>query len=108
MWNCWTRWINATLYYSTQSSSGFRALIFVGPSLMESESEWLIIDYVQAKCSQYIAKVCQWLVTGRWFSPGTPVSSTNKTDHHDITEKLLKVALNTIILTLNPEEDWVE
>ena len=33
---------------------------------------------------------------GRWFSPGTPVSSTNKTDYHDITEILLKVALNTI------------
>jgi hypothetical protein len=29
-------------------------------------------------------------VTGQWFSPGTPVSSTNKTDHHDITEILLK------------------
>ena len=24
-------------------------------------------------------KVCQWLAEGRWFSPGTPVSSTNKT-----------------------------
>jgi hypothetical protein len=30
------------------------------------------------------------------FLPGTQVSSTNKTDHHDITEILLKVALNTI------------
>jgi hypothetical protein len=30
------------------------------------------------------------------FSPGTPVSSTNKTDRHDITEILLKVALSTI------------
>jgi hypothetical protein len=38
-------------------------------------------------------------VTGQWFSPGTPVSFTNKTDHHDITEILLKVALNTITLT---------
>jgi hypothetical protein len=28
---------------------------------------------------------CQWLVTGWWFSPGTPVSPTNKTDCHDIT-----------------------
>jgi hypothetical protein len=28
--------------------------------------------------------------------PGTPISSTNKTDRHDITEILLKVALNTI------------
>jgi hypothetical protein len=27
---------------------------------------------------------------------GIPVSSTNKTDRHDITETLLKVALNTI------------
>jgi hypothetical protein len=27
---------------------------------------------------------------------GTPVSSTNKTDCHDITEILLKVAINTI------------
>jgi hypothetical protein len=35
-----------------------------------------------------------------WFSLGTPVSSTNKTDIHDITEILLKVALNTITLTL--------
>jgi hypothetical protein len=45
-------------------------------------------------------EVCQWLMASRWFSPGTPVSSTNKTDRHDITEILLKVALNTI--TLNP------
>jgi hypothetical protein len=44
-------------------------------------------------------KVCQWLVTGRWFSP---VSSINKTDSHDKTEILLKVALNTITLTLAP------
>ena len=36
----------------------------------------------------------------RWLTPGTPVSSTNKTDCHHITEILLKVALNTITLTL--------
>jgi hypothetical protein len=29
-------------------------------------------------------------------NPGTPVSSTNKTDCNDITEILLKVTLNTI------------
>ena len=29
-------------------------------------------------------KVCQWLATGQWFSPGLPVSSTTKTDRHDI------------------------
>jgi len=37
-----------------------------------------------------------WLATGRWFFAGNPVSSTNKTDRHDITELLLKVALNII------------
>ena len=26
--------------------------------------------------------VCQWLAAGRWFSPGTAVSCTNKTDCH--------------------------
>jgi hypothetical protein len=45
-------------------------------------------------------KVCQWHAAGRWFSPGTPVSSTNKTNGHDKTDILLKVALNTITLAL--------
>jgi hypothetical protein len=40
-------------------------------------------------------KVCQLLATGRWFSPDTLVFSTNKTDSHDITELMLKMALNT-------------
>ena len=46
----------------------------------------------------------QWfspgLEGGQWFSPGTQVSSANKTDHHDITELLLKVVLNTVALIL--------
>jgi hypothetical protein len=36
--------------------------------------------------------------SGWWFSP---VSSTSKTDRHDINEILLKVALNTITIILN-------
>ena len=54
-----------------------------------------------ARSTRYniMCKVCQWLAAGRWFSQGTPVSSTNKTDRHDITEILLKVGLNTITLT---------
>jgi hypothetical protein len=39
-------------------------------------------------------KVCQWFA---YF--GTPVSSTYKIEHHDITEILLKVALNTVTPT---------
>jgi hypothetical protein len=50
----------------------------------------------QARCTTLCDKVCQWLAAGRWFSLGPPVSSTNKTDRNDITEILLKVALNTI------------
>jgi len=48
-------------------------------------------------------KVCQWLAADRWFSPGTPVSSINKTDRHDITELFLKVALNTTTLSLTSQ-----
>ena len=43
---------------------------------------------------QYVIKFVS--LTGRWFSPGTPVSFTNKTDCHDITEIFLKVASNAI------------
>jgi hypothetical protein len=35
------------------------------------------------------------LAHGRWFSPGTPTSSTTKIGRHDIAEILLKVALST-------------
>ena len=41
----------------------------------------------------YVIKSVSDFEKGQWFSP---VSSTNETDHHDITEILLKVALNTI------------
>jgi hypothetical protein len=45
-------------------------------------------------------KICQWFAAGGWFSPGTPISSTNKTDRHDLTLILLKVELNAIALNL--------
>jgi hypothetical protein len=35
------------------------------------------------------------LVHRRWFSPGTPASSTTKAGRHDIAEILLKVAIST-------------
>jgi hypothetical protein len=85
--------------------------VLEGPSWLWSYGSW-IYDYlcnqflsplmlwvrisIRARCTTLCDKNGQWLVTGRWFSPGTPVSSTNKTDHHYITEILLKVALNTI------------
>jgi hypothetical protein len=38
-------------------------------------------------------KVYQLLARGRWFSLGTPASSTTTTGRHDIAEILLKVML---------------
>ena len=58
---------------------------------------WFTITYAISTYQHWSCdNVCQWLTTGRWFSPGTPASATNKTDSHDITEILLKVAWNTI------------
>jgi len=53
----------------------------------ESRLGWCVQHYVIKFSVTYDRSV---------FSTGLPVSSTNKTDRHDITEVLLKVALNTI------------
>jgi len=45
------------------------------------------------------------LAHGRWFSPCTPASSTIKTGRHDITEILLKVALNTKINQIKSNQE---
>ena len=51
---------------------------------------------IRARCTILCDQVCQRHATGCWFSPVPSVSSNNKTDRHDITEILLRVALNTI------------
>jgi len=56
---------------------------------------WVRIS-IRARCITLCDKVCQWLAVGQWFSSGTPVSSINESDRYDITEILLKLALNTI------------
>ena len=58
--------------------------------------------------SQIVSEVMQHYVIKfdlLWFSSGTPVSSTNRTDSHDITDILLKVELN--IIYHNPNRKWV-
>ena len=52
--------------------------------------------FVFACQDYYIYSFKRRLTAGWWFSTGTPVSFTNKTDLHDIAEILLKMALNTI------------
>jgi hypothetical protein len=53
--------------------------------------------YYKKRCTRHAAasdKAYQLLAHGRWFSSGTPASSTTKTGRHDIVEILMKVALN--------------
>ena len=65
------------------------------PSLVRSII-WVIVGRV--RCTQYDIMWSSLSVTCHRSLVlfGTPVSSTNKPDHHDITEILLKVALSTI------------
>ena len=65
---------------------------------------WVRIS-IRARCTTSCDKVCQWLTTGRFFFPGHPVSSTSKTDLHDITEQLLKLALSSI-KQISKNKDW--
>jgi len=50
---------------------------------------WNAVHAKVYSIQQYVI-ISQWLAAGRWVSPGSSVSSTNKTDHHDIAEILLK------------------
>ena len=68
---------------------------YICPQYLSPLTLWVRIS-IRARCTTLCDKVCQWLATCRWFSSGLPVSPTNKTDRHDITEILLKVALSTI------------
>ena len=62
---------------------------------MNHACSFVLLKYKKG-CTRLAAasdKVYQLLAHGRWFSPGTPASSTTKTGRHDIAEILLKVAL---------------
>jgi hypothetical protein len=50
---------------------------------------------IQHRVITFVGYLRRW-----WDSPGTPVSSTNKTDSHDISEILLKLALRMKTITL--------
>ena len=54
----------------------------------------------QARCTRYNI---MWYATGRWFSSGTAVSSTNKTDNHDITD-ITELLLNVTLSTIKPNQ----
>ena len=76
-----------TLFYISRVRRGRMLVGFT--TICLSPLMWVRIS-IRARCTTLCDKVCQWLKTGRWFSPGAPISSTNKADQHDITEILLK------------------
>jgi len=56
----------------------------------------MLVGFRERGVKHYVLKfVCNMRQVGDFF-PGPTVSSTNKTDRHDITEILLKVVLDTI------------
>jgi hypothetical protein len=72
----------------TQSSNTAAHTLLVSTSLSP-----IRLCKLQKGCTRLAAasdKAYQLLAFGRWFSPGTPVSSTNKTDYNDIAAILLK------------------
>jgi hypothetical protein len=98
----------------------FKQCLVLSPSWLQSYGSW-IYNYCVIRAYHHLScefearsfrgvlettlcdKVCQWLATGRWYSPNTPVSSTNKTDRHNIADMLLNVVLNTITDSPSPQ-----
>ena len=76
--------------------------VYITTSIVSSSPAHVEVYSIQHYVIKFVGDLWQ---TGRWFSSGTPVSSTNKIGRHDITEILLKVALNTT--TLTPHSSFV-
>ena len=86
------------IYFITHRIS-FDLIIDNGLSWSRSYGCWIY----NCPCNQFVSD----LRKGHSCFSGTPVSSTNKTDRHDITEIFLKVALYTITLTLNNRQRYM-
>ena len=74
-----------------------RVLRFPSPIKLTAQYDWNIIE---SGIKRHTPIQIGWCATGLSFSVATPVSSTNKTDSHEISEIFLKVALNNIHWTL--------
>ena len=98
---------NTTTYFGTNNTKGPRAWV----AQWVRQLDYLTIQtnlspirrgfapgFVNCKNGAFdsqpqVIKHTSCLSNGRWFSPGTPVSSTTKAGHLDIAEILLKMAL---------------
>ena len=83
---CWVGFFSASSLKQQSTSSNVPPIGQI--ILIPSQPVFALTPLVL--CAKANVIVYKWLAAGRWFSPGTLVSSTNKTDHHDTTEILLK------------------
>ena len=101
IWFCWNLYFSI-LYLKLASCIYLKGRRGRDRMVVEFTSTYTINTYHHWCCEfEYQSgrgdKVFQWLATYRWFSPGPPVSSTNKKHHPArIAEILLTVALNMI------------
>ena len=84
----------------TRHSKGQYGVSVIVFTLWEGEGFYFAYHTLDRVEQSHSNSVCQSLAPCLWFSLGTPVSSTDNTDRHNKTEILLKVALNSIPLTL--------
>jgi hypothetical protein len=76
------------IYYRHQKLlQNFMTAYCISPLML-----WVQIS-IRAKCTTLCDKVCHWLVTGQWFSPGPPVSSTNNFHFRSIRSYIFSVII---------------
>ena len=103
--NCWKDWINLyKLKRVVCTNSKAKFLLHVVSVVICNDNKTNLL-FIHGSSNEYIF-ICFLILRNKikpkiclkvwWFSP---VSFTNTTDRHYITEILLKVKLNTIILT---------
>ena len=90
MFKTFARWVLGPGWLNEYSYKLITNTVWVRDWLCKLQKKGALDSQPQASDKAY-----QLLAHGRWFSPGTPASSTTKTGHHDIAEIFLKVALNT-------------
>ena len=79
------QWISANTHRGPSWSCSYSSWIYnyLCNQCLLPRMLWIRIT-IRARCTTLRDKVCQWLTTGRWFSPDLLVYSTNNTDRHDI------------------------
>ena len=74
---------------------GFNDTIIFVLECVKWQTKWKATPLIKAGSRINTSKwckllVCQWFAIGRWFSPGTPVSSTNHHDNKNVIESGVK------------------